>query len=191
MNDQSLWELTAPWVGNARRIAFAVAKAESGGNEKAESKPNTDGSIDRGLWQINSKAHPTVTRAMALNPVQNRNAAWRISKGGLDWSAWTQYKNGAYKQYMPDKGDKSSVMPNADDAGLLGVGRGPGLDTVVSDAAGDWGSALAKVLKALSSGEFWKRAGMALLGIIAIGLAVAFVGREFATSTVTRAVRGK
>lgn len=72
-------------------MAASIAMAESGGNNE-ESKPNTDGSIDRGYWQINSVHGSQST----LDPLANAKAAVAISNNGKDWKAWsTAYSDGA------------------------------------------------------------------------------------------------
>lgn len=67
------------------KLALAVAEAESGFNVNAI-RENAPDSIDRGLYQINSKWHPEVTEAQAFNPefatqffceaVKNGNLSW-------------------------------------------------------------------------------------------------------------------
>lgn len=89
----------AGFSGSALRTALAIALAESRGDPKATGK-NKDGSLDRGFWQINNKWHPDVTDDMAYDPMQNAQAAFRISGGGTNWKPWTTYKTGAYKQYL-------------------------------------------------------------------------------------------
>lgn len=98
--------LTAPeiaWLvkqaGGSSPTAVAVALAESGGNTAAL---HADiGSYDRGLWQINSAAHPEVTDACAFSPVCSTNSARSISNGWTDFSPWSSYKYGGYQIYMP------------------------------------------------------------------------------------------
>jgi len=89
--------------GNAV-IATAVALAESGGNPNATNTKNKDGSIDSGLWQINSvhkRDHPTWTVDWLHNPNNNAKAMSIISKGGTYWKPWTVYNNGDYKKHIP------------------------------------------------------------------------------------------
>lgn len=78
--------------GDGLTKAVAVALAESGGNERAQ-HVNADRyrSIDRGLWQINSHWHPEVSAAQAFNPATAAAAAYRISRGGADWSQWSTW----------------------------------------------------------------------------------------------------
>lgn len=79
---QQLWIQAG---GNPKYATFAaaVALAESGGNPKAD-PTNTNGSIDRGLWQINS-----IHGAQSSNdPMTNARAAISISGNGTNWKPW-------------------------------------------------------------------------------------------------------
>ncbi len=81
----------------------AIVEAESSHDARAthendESSGDFAGSVDRGLWQINDKAHPEVTDEMAFNPIQATKEAVRI-KGQGDFTAWSAYKNGAWKAH--------------------------------------------------------------------------------------------
>jgi hypothetical protein len=100
-------KLTAPqlvslWISNggsktASAVAGAVAYAESGGDPNAINH-NTDGSIDYGLWQINSVHGVGMA---ALDPDTNAKLAILISKNGTDWSPWVTYQTGKFKQFLP------------------------------------------------------------------------------------------
>lgn len=70
-------------------LAAAVAVAESGGGQNSVNV-NSDGSTDRGLWQINS-VHGALS---TFDPYLNVNAAIGISNNGSNWNAWTTYTNG-------------------------------------------------------------------------------------------------
>lgn len=81
----------------------AIVEAESSHDprvthENDESSGEYAGSVDRGLWQINDKAHPEVTDEMAFDPVRATKEAVRI-KGSGDYTAWSAYKNGAWKAH--------------------------------------------------------------------------------------------
>lgn len=92
---QDLWVKAG---GNAKFkvIAAAIAMAESGGKSNAVNH-NTNGSTDRGLWQINSVHGSQST----FDPLANAKAAVAISSNGTNWRPWVTYNNGAYKQFMP------------------------------------------------------------------------------------------
>jgi hypothetical protein len=89
------------WVkagGNPAKkaIAAAIALAESAGVSNAVNH-NSNGSTDRGLWQINSVHGSQST----FDPLANAKAAVAISSNGTNWRPWVTYNNGAYKQFMP------------------------------------------------------------------------------------------
>ena len=81
----------AGFTGEALAIAVAISEAESGFDPRAlrpESK-NPGGGRDRGLWQINSKAHPQYDNDEEMfDPGKNAQAAWIISSGGTNWKPW-------------------------------------------------------------------------------------------------------
>jgi len=82
-------------------IATAVCSAESSRYTEAVNTENADGSIDYGLWQINSVhigqviAGAPVTIERLLDPVQNARIAYAL---WLDqsWTPWAAYASGAY-----------------------------------------------------------------------------------------------
>lgn len=93
---------------NDQAIMVAICKAESGYNTTATHK-NSNGSIDRDLWQINS-VHSQFNASQLLNdPQYNANAAKSIYSGqGL--KAWTTYTSGAYQKFM---NEARSAVANA------------------------------------------------------------------------------
>ena len=82
-------------------IAAAVAMAESQGNPSA-SCINCLGVTERsfGLWQINTLAHPQYNETSLLQPVYNAQAALAVSSNGTNWTPWSTYTSGKYKQYL-------------------------------------------------------------------------------------------
>lgn len=79
-------------------LAAAVAMAESGGDPNARNH-NTNGSVDRGLWQINS-VHKQYDAAKLFSADYNATAAYAIGGGGTNWQPWVTYNTGAYKKYL-------------------------------------------------------------------------------------------
>lgn len=75
--------------GDALVEAIAYALAESDGNPMAKGGPNRNGTFDYGAWQINS-VHTAdgfdIERAYDLR--YNAKWAFKLSKGGRDWSPW-------------------------------------------------------------------------------------------------------
>lgn len=83
------------------RLAAAIAMAESSGDTRARHRNrHRHRSIDRGLFQINSRWHPDVSKRCAFDPECNAREALRISAGGRDWSPWTVWHTKAYRQYL-------------------------------------------------------------------------------------------
>jgi hypothetical protein len=72
-------------------MAAEIAMAESGGRQYA-TDDDSDGTTDRGYWQVNS-AHGLLS---TYSPYGNARAAVLISGDGSDWAPWTTYRTGAY-----------------------------------------------------------------------------------------------
>jgi hypothetical protein len=93
----------AGFTGNDWTISVAIAEAESSGWTRA-TLVDSDCSVDRGLWQINSYWHSEVTDACAFDPpcaAQSTHTIW--ANGG--WNQWTTYTNGAYQAHMAEAQD--------------------------------------------------------------------------------------
>jgi len=111
-------QLEAAWIAAGGSpadadVAAAIAQAESGGdpskinNTSDPSKPGyhapsagAQPEYSVGLWQINLVAHPGYTQAAMLTTTGNAGAAVAISSGGLSFSAWTTYEDGAYRPFL-------------------------------------------------------------------------------------------
>lgn len=89
-------QLEGIWIsagGNPQNAAMAaaIAMAESGGNSQA-SNSNTNGTIDRGLWQINSSNGS----GSSFDIMTNARTAVSMSQNGSNWRPWcTAYSDGA------------------------------------------------------------------------------------------------
>lgn len=117
-------------------LAVAVALAESRGDTTARNR-NSDGSIDVGLWQINSihrQDHPTWTENWLRDPANNATAMAAVSGGGADWTPWVAYKNGNYRTY-------ANRAARAASSAAGGSGVDPeGIAAAISDPAGTIGN---------------------------------------------------
>jgi hypothetical protein len=89
----------AGFRGAGQTTVVAIAMAESG-LDPAAINTNTDGSVDRGILQINSRWHPEVTDACAFDPACAFRAAFAISHQGADFSPWSTYQSGAYRAHL-------------------------------------------------------------------------------------------
>ena len=87
---EALWESVGGSAG-AAFTAAEIAEAESSGQQYA-TNGNSNGTVDRGYWQINS-SHGSLSTFDAHG---NARAAVLISSDGADWTPWTTYQTGAY-----------------------------------------------------------------------------------------------
>lgn len=90
----------AGFKGSSLQTIVAIAQAESGLNTTALNASNADGSHDRGILQINNRAHPNVGDACAFDPTCAFQAGYQISSQGTNFNPWVTYTSGAYKKYM-------------------------------------------------------------------------------------------
>ncbi len=110
----------AGFRGESLAIAVAVALAESGGDTQAINSGNSDRSVDRGLWQINSIHRQYAPNAL-FEPLYNARAAYAISSNGTNWRPWVAYTNGSWRKfYRPD--DSGATAPAG---GGIDVGEQP------------------------------------------------------------------
>jgi hypothetical protein len=106
-NLEALWK-RAGGAASAANIAAAVAMAESGGNPRASNR-NRNGTIDRGLWQINSVHGAKST----FDPVANARAAVSISGNGRNWRPWVAFTNGRYRRFLSAGGGATTTTRKA------------------------------------------------------------------------------
>lgn len=173
-------QLEALWIqaGGDRAsapIMAAIALAESSGDPTATNH-NSDGSVDRGLWQINS-SHGSLS---TYNVADNAKAAVKI-KGTQGLSAWVTYTNGMYRKFMKNGvNPDSNGLPNgststADQAGLsgdIGTAIGQGL-----------GQAFQSLMQPVISTIIWGGEVMFGIGIIGLGIVVFALGTDRAKQT--------
>ena len=80
--------------------ATAVALAESGGDPGA-THSNTNGSVDYGLWQINTVHGSLLNQGDKFNPLDNAKMALTVFRGaGNKWTPWPSYNNGSSQGFM-------------------------------------------------------------------------------------------
>ena len=153
--------------------ATAVALAESGGETTATNK-NTNGSIDYGLWQINTVHGSLLTQGDKFNPLDNARMAYTVWNGaGKKWTPWTVYKTGAYLAQKgaatlgaanPSPPAEAGADVNATQAGLIPTAS-------PLDVLGPLGTALGSIVETfnrLTSGGLWLRIGAFMVGSLLI-----------------------
>jgi hypothetical protein len=82
-------------------VAVSIALAESSCNPSARFV-NTNGCVDRGLWQIDNCAWPNVSNDCAYQYQCNAAAAWNISDHGTNWGPWSTFSSGVWRRYLSD-----------------------------------------------------------------------------------------
>lgn len=100
--DIARFAYNAGWSGSDLITAIAICLAESSGDDHA-TNANLDGSLDRGLWQINNRYHSEVSDTTAFNPQGNADAAHEISllrNNTVSFQPWSTYTGGTYQQYV-------------------------------------------------------------------------------------------
>lgn len=110
----------AGFQGDAADAITGIVGAESGGNPAAVGDRDKGGSY--GLTQINGNAWGPVAQTAYNDPRQAMKLAYNISKGGTDFSPWTTYRNGTYRQFLPQSGAGATGAPAG---GLLAAAASP------------------------------------------------------------------
>lgn len=92
-------EYTKKKFGSQATLALAIFTAESGLDPQAVNY-NSNGSVDRGIAQINSCHCHWVDCSRLFDWKYNIDVAYQLSRGGQNWNAWVAYKRGLYKKYI-------------------------------------------------------------------------------------------
>ena len=109
--DVAKFAYAAGFRGDDLNIAVAVARAESNWNPKA-TLLNTNGSVDHGLFQINSVHAAILAEGNWSDPGDNAVMAFKVwTQAGDSWSPWVTYWRGTYKQYLTDVDPKPVCKP--------------------------------------------------------------------------------
>jgi Lysozyme like domain len=83
---------------NVANTMAAIAMAESGGIV-GKTNQDSNGTVDRGIWQINSVHSQFNGTRLLTDPNYNARAAVAVYKSS-GFGAWSTYKSGAYKQFL-------------------------------------------------------------------------------------------
>ena len=92
--------------GNALKMAWAIAKAESNGRPMAYNGNRSTGDSSYGIFQINmlgtlgtdrKEKFELRSNVLLFDPVINAEITYHMTKGGTDWSSWPNSINKAKK----------------------------------------------------------------------------------------------
>jgi Lysozyme like domain len=147
---ESLWTQAGGNPQNAS-TASAIAMAESGGDTDSKNDRNSNGTIDRGLWQINS-VHGSLS---SFDPLANARAAVSISSNGSNWKPWcVAWSNGACGGTFMGPGSPVLKFLGLDDA-----------NTVQTAAANAGGSFQSASLPSVTDPKAWTDAVLQPIGV--------------------------
>lgn len=84
------------------KVMRAICRAESGMKEKAVSKPNRNGTIDRGICQVNSIHLWRVggDASKLLDKETNIRVSYDIFRDNKGFNPWTCFTNGDYLKHL-------------------------------------------------------------------------------------------
>lgn len=201
LSPDQIAELVTRYGFADRRTAIAVVLGESGGRTDAINRGNSDGSIDRGLWQINSVHSASIAPAEMFDVEASTAFALRLSSGGTDFNPWSVTRSARWPELYEQAGRVKVPGSERDVTAGDIIGEVP----VVGDAAAAVGNVIGavvnpaadvlafagKALSVLVSADFWKRAGFVVAGLVLayLGFAAIF-GRDALAIGTTVASRG-
>jgi len=172
------------------RIAAAIGQGESGGNPNAHNTNTATGDNSYGLWQINMLGRLQAERLALLgipnnealfDPQTNARAMRILSANGTDFTPWSVFKSGAYKEYLNVPVTDQTKDPEWQKwlsalSPVFAVGNSPGgIGGTISDVGQAAGSIVENINKAArwtSNSENWVRVGYVVGGsaMIIVGL---------------------
>lgn len=182
-------------------IAIAIAMNESGGDPSAVNDKNRDGSIDRGLWQINSvhlgprgQLAGKFTAADLLDADKNAKAAFIVGRGGANWSPWSPTFPGKVAAWLKANNIKTSYPDGTsgiEDLLAIKSGQVKGNKTSVNpvetlragiDGLADAAAAIADVAgvigAAVTDVGWWKRVAIGVAGVVLLLVGFALVSND-------------
>jgi hypothetical protein len=168
------------------RIAAAVGMAESKGDPNAHNTNAATGDNSYGLWQINMLGDLAPERLILFgiksgnelfDPQTNAKAMRILSANGADFSPWSAYNHGTYKEFlnMPVTDQTNDPLWKDILKGLspaYAVGSSIGGVTDVTQGIGSVVETVNKTASWLSNSENWVRVGYVVGGgaMIIVGL---------------------
>ena len=163
---------------------ISIVLAESGGRIDAKNR-NLDGSIDRGIWQINSRWHKEVSDVCAYNPECSTVQAFRISKNGKSFSQWVTFTSGAWIAYQPRAREAMKEIVGKIPEKPRDASDWTSVD--LGDVLGEPWKVLNQVLSALLNPAFWIRVVQVGGGAILMLIGALMLFRDYVPAPVMKA----
>jgi hypothetical protein len=162
----------------ARAVAISIAENRSG--DPGAEHVNVDGSIDTGLWQINSVHGIPISQLK--DPATNAKAAFKVwSDAGNSWRPWSTFNNRSYLMFF-QRGQAAAKNKAAPD---------PGAGVQVSVDPNSSISTVVDAIKFLSDADNWRRVGLFLVGLILIVVAIFKLTGNNQLSPITKGIAKK
>jgi hypothetical protein len=134
------------FTGLSADIIAAIAMAESSGNTTAQ-HVNADGTLDRGVLQINSYWHPEVSDTCAYDAACSFKQAYRISTYGQNFNPWVTYTSGAYRKYLSGTSNSGNAPVSTNNfVDIFGSGYQASANPIDD---------VNNLIKALTASQFW------------------------------------
>jgi len=154
--------------------AVAVSIAEDGSGDPTVEHRNVNGSIDYGLWQINSIHGFPVSQLK--EPLGNAQAAKKVwDQAGGSWKPWSTFMSGAYLAFMPR--GQAAAKDNGGATTLPAPGAGPNpVDGIVN------------FFKFISDSHNWIRVAYFVAGLVLLIIGLFKLTGDNKLSPVTKAV---
>lgn len=130
------------------RIMAAIAMAESGGRSGAFNGNAATGDKSYGLWQVNMlgamgperrRQFGISNNAQLFDPATNANAARQVYQS-QGFGAWSVYRSGAYRQFLPGAMGAQAQGPSAPLAGFNSAGLMGGIQRAGQQLGGAIGT---------------------------------------------------
>lgn len=183
----------------------SIMLAESAGNPSASHVNSPGLGIDRGLWQLNSIAHSNITDAQAFDPVQSTEAVYNLTNGFQITSfnaIWVDHNGTKSKGLDPVNiaaagtaivnelggsagGDIGGVLSGDTSIGQVASDASNGVGAVAGAITPDWAASLGRLLANLLDATWWKRVGVAALGIGVVIVALVLIFKNEIESEAT------
>lgn len=180
LDDVAKFARGAGFSGLDVQTAVAVAMAESGNSNPlhpmcdAQARLLTSREDSRGLWQINTFAHPDATGNL-YDPAYNAQYAFGL-KSKQGWSPWSTFNSGAYLAWMPAA---EIAVVNAGGQTLAGDTASKGEQTGIATPAQAFLDVLKTpltILTFLEQGSTWTRiAKFGIGGLLLVAAGFVFI----------------
>lgn len=172
--------------------ATAIAIAENRTLKVNATNRNSDGSIDRGIWQINSVHKQFDAQRLLSDPVYNGQAAYEVYReAGNSFRPWTTFKKRLHVRHLPKARRAAKAIIGSSGSGKLEADLDlPGFGEPIADAAGavregvtGWVGDLGKVLWPVLLGASATGLGLGLVGYGIVKLVGSSGAADVATKT--------